>query len=240
MEESTVLTGALSTSEKNMLAYFESFDLNYVAEDAVYRNLNNGQVHKGRAEIGASLHYIYQVAFDAHFERTTSVIGEDHATAEGFFKGRHIGEFEGIPATNKEVNVPLCVTYRLKNGLIQEAHIYMAADVMREQIGVPVSRKTTFVVRDIFQLKFGRFKEAKKLLQEATDKEMLPEAQLTRVLTDFTGDSYRFIFEEGFDHLSDYELSLNNSLRTDEWQRWYEQFKVLVESSHREILKQVM
>src|SRR3954469_20755358 len=110
MEESILQSEALSAAEKNLQAYFESLDLNCVAEDAVYRNLNNGQVHKGRAEIGAMLHYVYQVAFDAHFERTTSVITEDHAVTEGFFIGRHIGEFEGIPATNKEVSVPLCVT----------------------------------------------------------------------------------------------------------------------------------
>jgi len=60
------------------------------------------------------------------------------------------------------------------------------------------------------------------------------------VLTDFTGDAYRLIFEEGFDNLADYEISLSSSMKTEEWQKWYERFKPNVERSHREILKQVL
>ena len=78
------------------------------------------------------------------------------------------------------------------------------------------------------------------LLDEAMEKDMLPEAQQARVLTDFTGDAYRLVFEEGFNSLTDYEISLTSSMRTAEWQEWYERFKPLVERSHREILKQVM
>jgi hypothetical protein len=61
----------------------------------------------------------------------------------------------------------------------------------------------------------------------------------TRVLSDFTGDSYRLIFEEGFEKLADYEQSLTGSMHKDEWQQWYELFKPHVESSHKEILKLV-
>ena len=67
----------------------------------------------------------------------------------------------------------------------------------------------------------------------------MPETQQMRVLTDFTGDSYRLIFEEGFDNLADYEVSLSSSMKADEWQQWYEKFKPHVESSHREILRQI-
>jgi len=94
-------------------------------------------------------------------------------------------------------------------------------------------------VRDIFQLKFGHFRDAKKLLDEAAEKQMLPEAQQMRVLTDFTGESYRLIFEEGFDNLADYEVSLTSSMKAEEWQQWYEKFKPHVEKSYREILRQI-
>ena len=97
-----------------------------------------------------------------------------------------------------------------------------------------------FIIRDIFHLKFGQYKNAKALLDEAMNSGMLPQAKSTRVLSDFTGDSYRLIFEEGHDTLADYEKSLSGSMGTDEWQQWYEKFKPLVERSHREILKEVM
>lgn len=97
-----------------------------------------------------------------------------------------------------------------------------------------------YIVREIFSLHFGQYKDAKKLLDEAYSKGLLPEAKSSRVLTDFTGESYRLIFEEGYDTLSEYETSLTTSMIKPEWKKWYERFKLHVESSQREILKQVM
>ena len=82
------------------------------------------------------------------------------------------------------------------------------------------------------------YKEAKILLDEAYSKGLLPDAKSARILTDFTGHSYRLIFEEGYDNLNEFEQSLSSSKA--EWQDWYKQFKPLVESSEREMLKQVM
>jgi steroid delta-isomerase-like uncharacterized protein len=243
MEELTLQQDAIRVAQQNMLDYVTTHDVKYVAEDAVFKHLGTGEVYTGRAEIGAMLHYMYHVAFDARAEMTHYIVTEDKAQMEGFFRGRHIGAFAGIPATNKEVNVPICVTYNLKDGLIQEARIYMLGEVLMQQLGMAASApalKSAFVVRDIFQLKFGHYREAKKLLDEAAEKRMLPEAQQMRVLTDFTGDSYRLIFEEGFENLADYEISLGSSMKADEWQEWYERFKPLVEKSHREILRQVV
>ncbi len=242
MEETMLPKEKLSLTEQNLQDYLNTHDVKYVAEDAVYKNLSTGEEHRGRVEIAAMLHYIYHVAFDAHAEVTNVIITENKAEFEGFFVGKHIGEIAGVKPTNKDVRVPICVTYDLKDGLIQQARIYMLLSVMMKQLGVAEmtpKQKTTFLVRDIFQLKFGHFREAKKLLEEASQKSMLPQAQQMRVLTDFTGDAYRLIFEEGFENLADYEISLSSSMKTDEWQEWYERFKPHVENSHREILKQI-
>lgn len=97
-----------------------------------------------------------------------------------------------------------------------------------------------YIVRDIFQLHFGAYKDAKALLDEAYSKGLLPDAKSARILSDFTGDSYRLIFEEGHDSLADYEKSLTGSMNKTEWKKWYEKFKQHIESSHREILKLLM
>lgn len=97
-----------------------------------------------------------------------------------------------------------------------------------------------YIVRDIFQLHFGHYKEAKALLDEAYSKGLLPDAKSSRILTDFTGDSYRLIFEEGYDSLTEYEKALSESLELKEWKKWYEKFKVHIQLSHREILKVIM
>lgn len=96
-----------------------------------------------------------------------------------------------------------------------------------------------YIVRDIFQLHFGHFKEAKTLLDQALRAGLLPENKHARVLSDFTGDSYRLVFEEGFETLAEYESALGSSMRKDEWRQWYEQFKPHVASSQREIMKLV-
>jgi hypothetical protein len=97
-----------------------------------------------------------------------------------------------------------------------------------------------YIIRDIFHLHFGAYKEAKKLLDDAYSKGLLPDAKSSRILSDFTGDSYRLIFEEGYDTLNEYERSLTESMSKAEWSKWYEKFRQHVEGSHREILKQVM
>src|SRR5512140_1507840 len=97
-----------------------------------------------------------------------------------------------------------------------------------------------YIVRDIFNLKFGHFKDAKASFDEVKNKNMLPIGKSFRVLSDFTGDSYRLIMETGFETLSEYEQSMSSGMNQQEWQQWYEKFKPLVNSSHREILKQVM
>ena len=97
-----------------------------------------------------------------------------------------------------------------------------------------------YIIRDIFHLKFGHYKDAKALLDDANKKGLLPKAQHGRLLSDFTGDSYRLILEQGFNTLADYEQHLQSSMSGYEWQQWYEKFKQHVDRSHREILKEVV
>ena len=132
--EEMILEKKVSTSQKNMEAYFATHDVQYIAEDAVFTNMSNGDKTVGREAVGQMLHYIYHVAFDARAAIKNTIITEDKAVLEIDFIGRHIGEFAGIPATNKEVNVPTTIIYDLENGLIRKARVYMLMDVMMRQL----------------------------------------------------------------------------------------------------------
>ena len=59
------------------------------------------------------------------------------------------------------------------------------------------------------------------------------------MLTDFTGEGYRLIFESPYATLSDFEMDLQKEVTAPGWQEWYEQFKPLVRFSEREILRQI-
>ena len=117
-----------------MESFFETHDAKYVAEDAVFTNMSTGEETKGRDAIAGMLHYMYHIAFDATAEIKNTIITEEKALLEADFKGKHVGEFAGLQPTNKEVNVPLCVSYNLEDGLIKQARIYMLADVLMQQL----------------------------------------------------------------------------------------------------------
>lgn len=97
-----------------------------------------------------------------------------------------------------------------------------------------------YIVREIFHLQFGRYREAKALLDEGMQKHLLLQPSGSRVLTDFTGEGYRLIIELPYSTLADYEADLKKELGGAGWKEWYEKFKALMRFSEREILKQVM
>jgi len=133
--EETLQKESLTTNQENILDYFKTHDPKYIAEDAIFRNLGTGEVYTGREEVTGMLHFMYHVAFDAKAEVVNTVITEDKAVVEAYFKGRHIGDIAGLTATNKEVDIPFCVSYDLKDGLIKEARIYFLGEVMLNQVG---------------------------------------------------------------------------------------------------------
>lgn len=96
-----------------------------------------------------------------------------------------------------------------------------------------------YLVREIFHLQFGRYREARTLIDEAIEKKLLLQPLGTRILTDFTGEGYRLIIELPFSSLADYEADLKKELDSAGWTSWYEKFKPLLRYSEREILKVV-
>ncbi len=96
-----------------------------------------------------------------------------------------------------------------------------------------------YIIREIFHLQFGRYREAKVLVDEAIQKHLLSQPSGSRLLTDFTGEGYRLILEMPFATLAEYETELKKEMSGVAWKEWYDKFKPLVRYSEREILKQV-
>ena len=97
-----------------------------------------------------------------------------------------------------------------------------------------------YIVREIFHIQFGKFKEAKALIDEGIRKNLLLQPHGTRILSDFTGPGYRLIIELPYATLGEYERDLKKELAGNAWNDWYEQFKALMRYSEREILKQLI
>ncbi|WP_282135603.1 ester cyclase [Seonamhaeicola maritimus] len=120
--------------KKPIELYFETHDPKYIADDAVFIDMETSELTVGREAITNMLHYIYNIAFDAKAEITNTFICNNKAVLEANFIGIHIGKFAGIPATRKSVNVPLCVAYDLENELIKVARIYLINNVLLQQL----------------------------------------------------------------------------------------------------------
>jgi len=82
MENVVSKKDTLSIVQKNMIDYFETHDVKYIHENAVFTNMSTGETHRGKAEIGAMLQYMYKIAFDAKAETINRIITEDKALIE--------------------------------------------------------------------------------------------------------------------------------------------------------------
>jgi steroid delta-isomerase-like uncharacterized protein len=131
---------SIESTRETMLRYFNSEhgDVSMMAEDVVFTIMATGQEHCGRDAVLGMLNYFYHVAFDATAATRVTLFGENNAMVEGDFIGKHIGEFAGIPATGKDVRVPLCVVYDLTDGQIKRGRVYFEMPALLQQLGVSI------------------------------------------------------------------------------------------------------
>ncbi len=94
------------------------------------------------------------------------------------------------------------------------------------------------VVRNVFQLKFGKAREAVALMKEgvALQKKALAGVDFsTRLLTDVTGPYYTLVLELTVPNLATFESYAPRLFGDKDWQAKYQQMVPLVESGHREV-----
>ncbi|MEW6052001.1 MAG: NIPSNAP family protein [Candidatus Zixiibacteriota bacterium] len=91
------------------------------------------------------------------------------------------------------------------------------------------------LVWDIFQLKFGKAKEAVTLMKHAMTTLQKAGHQPMRLLTDLTGPYYTLVLESSFKSLAEFEQGHSSTRQSPEWKTLYQQFVLLVESGRREI-----
>ena len=129
---------SIESTRETMLRYFnaEHGDVSMMAEDVVFTIMATRQEHHGRDAVLGMLNYFYHIAFDATATTRVTLFGENNAMVEGNFVGKHIGEFAGIPATGKDVRVPLCVVYDLENDQIKQGRVYFEMPALLQQLGI--------------------------------------------------------------------------------------------------------
>lgn len=93
------------------------------------------------------------------------------------------------------------------------------------------------LVRDVFQLKMGKAREAIALMKEA--KPMFEKSGMKpgsmRVLTDLVGTYYTLVLEMTATSLAEWENNGKTHMAKPEWQAWHAKFQPLAEGGHREV-----
>jgi steroid delta-isomerase-like uncharacterized protein len=116
----------------------EHSDVSMMSPDVVFRVMATGDEHRTPQGVLQMLDYFYRGVFDATAEHRNLVVGRGVAVVEATFVGRHVGEFAGVPATGKEVRVPLAVVYDVRDGQIVEGRVYFEVPAFLAQVGAPV------------------------------------------------------------------------------------------------------
>jgi hypothetical protein len=91
------------------------------------------------------------------------------------------------------------------------------------------------LVRDIFQLKFGKAREALDLWKEGAPILNRSGVKVDRLLTDITGPYYTLVLESSHESMGAFENSMKSEVGAQDWQNFYKKFVTLVESGRREI-----
>lgn len=137
MTDDTINTMTIESTRAILDKYFNSehSDGSMMTDDVVFTVMATGQEHRGPEAVLGMLHYFYHSAFEATASLKNMVIGEGKAITEWDFTGKHTGEFAGVPATDKEVHVPLCVAYDLESDRIKRGRIYFEIPAFLAQVG---------------------------------------------------------------------------------------------------------
>jgi steroid delta-isomerase-like uncharacterized protein len=107
---------------------------NYYTDDVTWTTVGADQELQGRQPVRDFLIWMHTQAFDAHPKVKTLVVGDGQTALEAGFVGTHIGEFLGIPATGKSVQVPYCVVYDLRDDKITALRAYIPMDLFTQQL----------------------------------------------------------------------------------------------------------
>ena len=106
----------------------------YFTEDVVLTFMGTDRVIEGREAARTTITFVHQQAFRSRIAATTTVYGEANAMLEARFQGTHVGEFEGIPATHREVDVPYAVAYDLRGDRISALRLYFPLELLMRQL----------------------------------------------------------------------------------------------------------
>jgi steroid delta-isomerase-like uncharacterized protein len=130
---------SVEATSKTMRSYLDALVArgdfaDYFTDDVTWTTIGTEQNVQGREPVRDFLIWMHTHAFDAHPKVKTLVVGDGQAVLEADFVGTHTGEFLGMPATGKSVQVPYCVAYDLRDDKIAALRAYIPMELFSQQL----------------------------------------------------------------------------------------------------------
>jgi len=130
------MTEAESTAARRVVeAFARAHDPAALADDVIVRDQAQERSFRGRAAAGAFLDALFREAFtEARSEVETVLFSGARAAIAFTFHGRHERSFMGLPATRRQVAVPMVMVLKLGGELIARADLYYNAGTLLRQM----------------------------------------------------------------------------------------------------------
>lgn len=109
-------------------------DTGIMAPDVVFRMMATGEEFHTPQGVMDMLQAFYHGAFEATVETRSVIIDAGSAVFEGAVVGQHTGEFAGVPATGRDVRIPIAVVYDVRDERIVEGRVYLEVPVFLAQV----------------------------------------------------------------------------------------------------------
>ena len=117
----------------------------YFRDDVVCTLMGEDVKVTGRDAVEQFIIGFHTQSFDAKPVLTSLIVVGGKAAVEAVFVGTHTGEFLGIGATGRSVNVPYSVHYDVEGDKIAALRLYMPMDVFPRQLGAMPQAETPAV-----------------------------------------------------------------------------------------------
>jgi steroid delta-isomerase-like uncharacterized protein len=113
--------------------------LTHYNDDIVFVNIAMGERYEGKEAVRGFLEHLFGALPDLELDVTLRVPKGKYVAEEYHIKGHHRGEFFGIPATGKYVDIPCVSMVELRDGKLKEDHFYFDALTCMRQMGLAPS-----------------------------------------------------------------------------------------------------
>ena len=112
--------------------------LETLCDEPIYKVMATSQTFKGKDEVAGFYRGLFEAVPNANFELVNAFVAEEGVVEESILRGTHRGILFGIPATGREIALPMTIVFPIMNHQILGERLYFDAATLARQLGIPV------------------------------------------------------------------------------------------------------